>query len=64
MGQNYDLIVIGGGIAQAGRWLFSPLKKTVRQRAMRELRDIEIVPAKLGSAAGLIGAALLGREID
>lgn len=54
-----DKIVIGGGIAQAGRWLFPAIRRTVRRRAMRGLGAVPIVPARLGPAAGLIGAALL-----
>lgn len=57
-----ERIVIGGGIARAGRWLFEPIRRTVRKRAMRPLGRLPIVPARLGSAAGLIGAALLARE--
>ena len=57
-----DRIVIGGGIAKAGRWLFDPIRQTVRSRAMRQLADVPIVPARLGSSAGLLGAALLARE--
>ena len=56
---NPERIVIGGGISKAGRWIFEPLRKTVEQRAMRGLGSVEIVPAKLGSSAGMIGAALL-----
>ena len=58
---NPDRIVIGGGISKAGRWLFIPLRKTVRQRAMRGPGKVEIVPARLGSSAGMIGAAFLAR---
>ena len=57
-----ERIVVGGGIARAGRWLFEPLRRTVRQRAMAGLGDIPIVPAKLGPSAGLVGAALLAQE--
>lgn len=59
---NPDRIVIGGGIAKAGRWLFPSIRQTVRRRAMRWLDRIPIVPAKLGSSAGLLGAAFLVRE--
>lgn len=59
---NPDRIVIGGGIAKAGHWLFTPIRKTVRQRAMRGLKDVPIVPARLGTQAGMIGAARLAQE--
>ncbi len=57
-----DRIVIGGGLARAGRWILDPVRRTVRARAMRGLPSIPIVPARLGSAAGVIGAALLVQE--
>jgi glucokinase len=59
---NPERIVVGGGIAKAGRWLFEPMRQTVRRRAMRDVARVSIVPAKLGSSAGLIGAALLAQE--
>lgn len=57
-----ERIVVGGGIAQAGRWLFTPMRQTLSRRAMRGLKKIPIVPAKLGFSAGLMGAALLAQE--
>ncbi len=56
---NPEKIVIGGGISNAGDLLFEPIRDTFRKRAMRGSRDVPIVPAELGSSAGLIGAALL-----
>ena len=56
---NPDRIVIGGGLAKAGRWLFDPIRETVRRRAMRGIGRVQILPAKLGPSAGIIGAALL-----
>lgn len=57
---NPEKIVIGGGIAEAGKLLFDSIIKTVRERAM-ELpgQKVEIVKAKLGENAGTIGAAVL-----
>ena len=57
---NPERIVIGGGVADAGEILFEPLKKTLKHRAMPIQSDaVEVVPAKLGNTAGLIGASLL-----
>ena len=57
---NPDMIVIGGGVADAGRVLFDSIRRTVRQRAMKvPARRAKIVKAKLGQDAGLIGAAVL-----
>lgn len=57
---NPEKIVIGGGIANAGRFLFDPLKETVKKRAMKiQGKSVKIVKAKLGGDAGIIGAAIL-----
>lgn len=59
---NPERIVIGGGVADAGKILFDAIRKTVRERAMRVPgRCARIVKAKLGQDAGLIGAAVLVR---
>jgi glucokinase len=55
--------VIGGGVAEAGELLLRPARETyaavVSGRGYRPLADV--VPARLGSEAGLIGAADLAR---
>ncbi|MDB4349468.1 ROK family protein [Omnitrophica bacterium] len=57
---NPDRIIIGGGVAGAGRFLFMPIRDTVKNRAMEAQRKhIKVVKAKLGLDAGLIGAAIL-----
>ncbi len=59
---NPERIVVGGGISKAGRWLFEPMRQTMRRRAMQGPGKVSILPARLGSSAGLIGAALLVGE--
>jgi len=60
---NPDCVVIGGGIANAGRVLFDKIKETVYKRAMPvQAKRVKIFKAKLGSDAGLIGAAILVKE--
>ncbi|MBU0503821.1 MAG: ROK family protein [Candidatus Omnitrophica bacterium] len=55
-----DCIVIGGGVANAGKILFKEVKKTILERAMRvQARHVKILSAALGSDAGLFGAAIL-----
>ena len=57
---NPEKIIIGGGLAQAGHFLFTPIRKTVNERAMNfPARKVKIVRARLGEEAGLIGAAVL-----
>ncbi len=54
-----QIIVIGGGIAQAGELIFEPARRVMRERAMSAPADQPpVVPAILGTDAGLIGAAL------
>jgi len=60
---NPELVVIGGGVAEAGEILFDTIRKTVNERAMSvPAQSVKIVPAKLKENAGLIGAAVLARE--
>jgi glucokinase len=58
---NPGLIVIGGGVAQAGALLFEPIRATVRERAMASCywENTPIVPATLGDDVGLLGAVAL-----
>ncbi len=57
---NPDKIIIGGGMAQAGKILLTSVIKTVRARAMGiPVKDIKIVKSRLGEDAGTIGAATL-----
>jgi glucokinase len=59
---NPDVIVIGGGMAKAGGFLFEPLTRHVRKAAMNmPAKKTRIVKATLGSDAGIIGAAELVR---
>jgi glucokinase len=53
-----DRIVIGGGLVNAGRDLMDPLHEHVRQLDWNMAEPAtQIVPASLGSDAGVIGAA-------
>ena len=57
---NPQVLIIGGGIASAGRWLFEPITRTVRARAhMVPASTCRIVRAELGDDAGIIGGAVL-----
>jgi glucokinase len=53
-----DVIVIGGGVAQIGEPLFSRLRRITPARTINQFAsETPIVPAQLGSDAGIIGAA-------
>lgn len=57
---NLDAIVIGGGVANAGRILFDTVGSTVRERAMSvQAGRVKVLRARLGNDAGLIGAAIM-----
>lgn len=56
---NPEIVVIGGGVMQAGELLFSPIRQVVGERAMRVPAAAKIVPAALGQDAGILGAAAL-----
>ncbi|MBM0278091.1 ROK family protein, partial [Micromonospora tarensis] len=54
-------IVLGGGLAQAGDRLFTPLRAALHER-MTFHREPRLVPAALGDEAGCLGAALLALD--
>ena len=54
---NPDMVVIAGGVTQAGEALFEPLRAEVRKRAFKPAVDAcEIVPGILPLSAGVVGA--------
>ncbi len=56
-----DVVVIGGGVAQAGETLFGPLRRRMEEYAVLDFtRNVPIVAAGLALDAGLIGAAAAG----
>lgn len=53
-----EVAVIGGGVAGAGDILFGPLRERLRDYATLSFASgVEVLPARLGSDAGLVGAA-------
>ena len=57
---NPEIIVIGGGISQAGKILFSSIRKEIEKRSYSLfVENLRIVPAALGVDAGIISAASL-----
>jgi len=60
---DLDLVVIGGGVANAGAVLFDPLHAALRgYTGLDFIRGLRVVPAALGGEAGLVGAAALLRD--
>ena len=57
---NPEMVVIGGGIAQAGDIILDPIRRTVTATAIRSLaKSCRIVPAELGDNAGIFGGAAI-----
>jgi len=55
---NPNRFIIGGGVSKAGDTLLNPVREAFRQFALpRAQENVEIVAAKLGNNAGVIGAA-------
>lgn len=51
-------VVIGGGVGEAGELLLRPIRNEVRNRVfMMPVDQVEIVNAKLGTKAGIVGMA-------
>lgn len=56
-----EAVVIGGGVSQAGEVLFGPLRRSMAEfAALPFVQGIEVLPAELGTDAGLVGAAAAG----
>ena len=60
---DLDLVVIGGGVANAGPVLFDPVREALRDYlGLDFIRGLRVLPAALGGEAGLVGAAALLRD--
>ncbi|KGK88977.1 ROK family protein [Clostridium sp. HMP27] len=55
-----EVVIIGGGVSKAGEVVFNTVKDVVKMRCFKILADsCEILPAKLSTNSGVIGAAAL-----
>ena len=60
---NPDAFVIGGGVAQAGDLIFSPLKNKVQSMLSTVVWErLQILPARFSNEAGIIGNAALAAD--
>jgi len=60
---NPELVILGGGVAEGGTIFVDIVRKTVMAEALPVAAEaLAVVPAKLGNAAGFIGAAFLGAD--
>jgi glucokinase len=57
---NPQYVVLGGGALAAGDLVLEPARRVLAERGLRPSRDIaQIVPARFGTEAGMLGAAAL-----
>jgi glucokinase len=57
---DLEVVVIGGGLANASTLLFEPLEEALHAHSrMRFASGLQVVPAGFGHTAGLVGAAAL-----
>ncbi len=60
---NPDIVVIGGGVSNAGSILIEPAREEAKKWALdAPMEQAKIVLAELGPEAGVIGAALVARD--
>jgi glucokinase len=60
---NPEVIVIGGGVIAAGELLLAPARKEMLARALPPSKDeVQIVAARFGVEAGMIGAAAMALD--
>jgi glucokinase len=60
---NPEVIVIGGGVGEAGRKFIQIVESQVRKRINPSASDFEMKKAVLGNDAGFIGAAILSETL-
>jgi glucokinase len=61
---NPSVVVVGGGVIAAGEMLLAPARRVVAERALWPARDVvEIIPARFGEEAGMLGAATMALEL-
>lgn len=57
---NPEMIIIGGGLSRAEKFLFPAIRQTIQERAMQShAKHLKVVRTALGDDSGLAGAATL-----
>lgn len=57
---NPDVVVIGGGVSEAGDLLLDPARRAMHERGLGAVVEgVSVLPAAFGAEAGMIGATLL-----
>jgi glucokinase len=61
---NVEVVVLGGGVMAAGELILEPIREAIQKATvLQAYQCVRIVPAQLGQDAGIIGAALLARDM-
>ena len=61
---NPELVVIGGGVSEAGELVLAPIREVVAERALEPARtQVRVVAASLGVRAGIIGAGIAAHDL-
>ena len=60
-----EVICLGGGVSNAGEKILKPIRKAIKDSSFARFgkKQTEVQIAKLGNDAGIIGAALLWKNI-
>jgi len=62
---NPEIVILGGGVAEGGRAFVDIVKETIVELALpAATTSLVVAAARLGNAAGFIGAAFLGGDGD
>lgn len=62
---NVEVVVLGGGVMAAGNLILEPIREAVQKATVPPaFQCCRIVLAELGQDAGIIGAALLARDLQ
>jgi glucokinase len=60
-----ERIVIGGGVASAGKLLLDPIRRTIQERIFVIPKEkIKVVSAELGDKAGILGSAIWAQIME
>jgi len=60
---NPEMVIVGGGISQAGNVLWEPMMRTVNALALTQSRRVcRVVPPALGDDAGVMGGIALAQQ--
>lgn len=54
-----EAVVVSGGLSDAGAPWWSPMERALRAELLPALLGLPVLPAKLGNAAAMVGAARL-----